>query len=157
MRCDLEVKRPRAVFPDDIRIETWRSELSSLFFQTYEAAFGMRPNFPGWTHDQWLAWHDVEDDGFRPEYSLLAMYGDTLVGFVMCDDEWIAQIGVHPEWCRRGIGSALIGEVLHRFQSDGRKTVILYVNRNNTRAIGVYKRAGFRFVGDHATFVRRLT
>ena len=122
----------------------------------YQAAFRERPGYPDWGRERWIAWATGDDD-FRPEMSLLACHGDLPIGFIICADRWITQVGVRPEWRQRGIGSALVVEALQRFQAAGGDHVLLDVSVDNPRAARVYTRLGFRRVGRRAIYVRVLT
>jgi cell wall-associated NlpC family hydrolase len=44
--------------------------------------------------------------------SLLARDDKHPVGFIVCDDAWIVQVGTHPAWRGRGLGAALVAEAL---------------------------------------------
>src|SRR5215216_471061 len=81
--------------------------------------------------------------GFTPQMSLLARDGAQPVGFVVCDDAWIVQVGTHPAWRGRGLGAALVVEALRRFAAAGAEHVTLDVNTNNPGAARVYTRLGF--------------
>lgn len=48
---------------------------------------------------------------------------------------------VLPNFAARGVGRCLLNEVMKPFQ--GRKLMRLFVERNNHRAVGMYKRNGF--------------
>ena len=61
----------------------------------------------------------------------------------------LAQVQLLPEYCGRGIGSRLIGDLLKRAARDG-KTVSLAAVRTN-RAIRLYERMGFRIIDPDAT------
>jgi len=98
----------------------------------------------------------TEDDDFRAELSLLAYQDDVTVGFIVCADGWIVQLGVRPEWRERGIGSALMIEALERFRAAGDDHVLLDVNINNPDAARLYERLGFRQVGRRARYARVL-
>lgn len=56
----------------------------------------------------------------------------------------IQNIGVLPEYRGMGLGSLLIGKALHGFQSLGCKGAHLEVTVQNTMAIKLYERLGFR-------------
>ncbi|MGB9299271.1 MAG: GNAT family N-acetyltransferase, partial [Anaerolineae bacterium] len=76
------------------------------------------------------------------------------VGFAICHVEtegaddtagvgWIVQMGVRPAWRRRGLGRALLCEVMHGLQADGLTSAALEVNIDNHRAMRLYERLGF--------------
>lgn len=104
-----------------------------------------------------MSWLATDDDDFRPELSLLAYHDDLPVGFIIGADRWIVQMGVRPEWRERGIGAALVMEVLGRFWAAGGDHVLLDVNVNNPRAARMYTQLGFERVGRRARYLRVLT
>jgi len=164
MRRDLDATQragdfdplPDILLPSGIRFAMWAPALADQFFAVYQAAFPECPGYPAWSQEKWMAWLETEDDTFRPELSLLATHDDLPAGFIVCADEWIVQMGVRPEWRGRGIGSALIIEVLQRFRAAGGDHVLLDVNVNNPRATRVYTRLGFERVGRRARYIRGL-
>jgi mycothiol synthase len=153
MRRDLHLALPDAPFPPGLTLATWTPALASQFFEAYQQAFRERPGFPGWSAEQWIDWA-TGDDGFHPEMSLLARDGEQPVGFIVCDDAWIVQVGTHPAWRGRGLGAALVVEALRRFQAAGAEHVTLDVNVNNPGAARVYAWLGFGVVGRRARYVR---
>lgn len=58
----------------------------------------------------------------------------------------IQNIGVHPDFRGCGLGTALIDAALHGFHLIGCRTVHLEVTVQNTAAIRLYERLGFRRV-----------
>src|SRR5688572_29298256 len=76
---------------------------------------------------------------------LKAMAGERLVGFAMGDPHphegyaWIATLGVHPEFQRRGIGARLLAETEARLTPPLLK---LTVRPSNTGAIALYQKFG---------------
>jgi mycothiol synthase len=153
MRRDLQIALPDAPLPPGVTLAEWAPELAGQFFQAYQAAFRERPGFPGWSAEQWIEWA-TGDEGFHPEMSLLARAGDQPIGFIVCDDAWIVQVGTHPAWRGRGLGAALVAEALRRFAAAGAAHVTLDVNANNPGAARVYARLGFEVIGRRARYVR---
>ena len=88
---------------------------------------------------------------------MLAYRDDVPVGFIVCADGWIVQLGMRPEWRKRGIGSALMIEALTRFRSAGTDHVLNDVNVNNPDAARLYKQLGFQRIGRRARYARVLT
>jgi ribosomal protein S18 acetylase RimI-like enzyme len=62
----------------------------------------------------------------------------------------IMDIALLPEYCGRGIGSALLRTLLAEGQATGRR-VSIHVECNNP-ALRLYTRLGFRHVGDHGIY-----
>jgi ribosomal-protein-alanine N-acetyltransferase len=81
-----------------------------------------------------------------PAVRLKAVAGERLVGFVMGDAHrregfaWIATIGVHPEFQRRGIGAQLLAEAEARLSVPVLK---LTVRQSNAPAIALYRKSGY--------------
>jgi ribosomal protein S18 acetylase RimI-like enzyme len=75
--------------------------------------------------------------------------GDRLVGAVAweetADEVDINRLVVHPEALRRGIGRALVKEVLAR---AGGRRVVVSTGRDNTPARTLYERLGFALRGE---------
>jgi len=152
MRCDLDLALPDAPFPPGVTLETWTPALAGQFYEAYQDAFRERPGFPVWSAaEQWIEWATGEDT-FHPEMSLLARDGRQPVGFIVCDDAWIVQVGTHPAWRGRGLGAALVVEALRRFKAAGAQHVTLDVNVNNPGAARVYAWLGFRVIGRRARY-----
>jgi len=153
MRRNLDRPLPDAPFPPGLEIAEWTPALARQFFEAYQAAFRERPGLPGWSAQQWIEWA-TGDDGFHPHMSLLARDGEQPVGFIVCDDAWIVQVGTHPAWRGRGLGAALVVEALRRFKTAGAEHVTLDVNANNPSAARVYAWLGFDLTGRRARYVR---
>jgi len=153
MRRDLGQTLPVTEVPEGMAVVTWSAQRATQFFDVYQDAFRERPGFPNWSEDTWR--HNFTDGaGFRPHLSLLLLQGREAVGFAICHVEmegaqdragvgWIVQMGVRPAWRRRGLGSALLKEVMCRFQAEGLRWAALEVNIDNRRAMRLYERLGF--------------
>jgi predicted GNAT family acetyltransferase len=78
--------------------------------------------------------------GICHEGKIVAMAGERLrvEGYTE-----ISAVCTHPEYLGRGLAAGLIGVLAKRIRSRG-ETPCLHVRGNNTRAIELYKRLGFR-------------
>jgi ribosomal protein S18 acetylase RimI-like enzyme len=77
------------------------------------------------------------DPNFMTENLLVAVEGERLAGFVLAltrqvplflqglesDKAWITAFGVHPDYQRRGIGSALFNTIRAKLAAEGRRTI----------------------------------
>jgi ribosomal protein S18 acetylase RimI-like enzyme len=63
-------------------------------------------------------------------------------------DWWIVGLGVRPLFRRRGIGEALVNEVLVNLREGGVSQVHLEVNRASLPAIALYRKLGFKEMPD---------
>ena len=156
MRRDLADPLSDVLPPSDIKFATWTLALADQFFAVYQVAFRERPGYPDSSQEEWVDWLATDDDDFLSDLSLLAYHDDLPVGFIVCADMWIVQMGVRPEQRGRGIGSALVIEVLKRFWAAGGDHVLLDVNLNNPGAARVYTRLGFERAGRRARYIRGL-
>ncbi len=59
----------------------------------------------------------------------------------------ILNLASHPEWRRRGIGSALLGHGLTFSREQGVERAFLEVRRSNDAALPLYRKYGFTPVG----------
>ena len=154
-RRDVRQGVPVTELPEDMAVVTWSPQHANQFFDVYQDAFRERPGFPNWSEDTWRL-NFTGGAGFRPDLSLLLQQGTEAVGFAICHVEtegaqdragvgWIVQMGVRPAWRKRGLGSALLNEVMHRFQAEGLGWAALEVNMDNYRALRLYRRLGFEF------------
>jgi len=97
------------------------------------------------------AWGYIELPGalvFPNTVRLKAVVDDRVVGLVVGDsrqrEAWIATIGVHPDYQRRGIGEAL----LVACEAALREPVIkLTVRASNRAAIALYRKFGYERAG----------
>lgn len=66
-------------------------------------------------------------------------------GYVDGERLWLKKLYVRDDYRGLGLGKALIEAVLNHFHNPGQTSEIaLYVNRDNTPAIGYYLRSGFK-------------
>jgi mycothiol synthase len=98
---------------------------------------------------------------FRPKVSPLVFDGDRLVAFVLSFEHEgaavseleLGDVGTRPEWRGRGLATALVGHVLSRARGLGYERAVLLVDsRNDTGAIKVYERVGFRVAGSRTIY-----
>ena len=83
--------------------------------------------------------------------SILAEVANRSVGYILFwllpDAIDIHNIAVHLEYRRRGIASALLGEVIREARDQSFTRVMLEVRRSNVPAQTLYRRLGFATAG----------
>ncbi|BCJ77702.1 hypothetical protein CS0771_72460 [Catellatospora sp. IY07-71] len=152
MRHDLK-EIPDVPLPAGVRLAGWAPDTVSRFHAAYRAAFAERPGFPDWDQEQWTGW--LVDDDFRPPWSLLAVDASGAdLGFVVCGDGWLVQVGTTPAARGRGVGAALTTAALRAAAADGASEMLLDVNVDNPVAADLYRRLGFTVLGRRARFTR---
>ncbi|RME02114.1 MAG: ribosomal-protein-alanine N-acetyltransferase [Calditrichaeota bacterium] len=65
----------------------------------------------------------------------------------MADEVHIINLAVHPAFQRRGLATRLMMEVMSTARKRKAGRVFLEVRRSNDKAIGLYKKLGFRITG----------
>ena len=82
---------------------------------------------------------------------LVAEENGTVLGYVgmmfVLDEGYISNVAVAPQQRRRGIGDALILELLRRCEAHELAFVTLEVREHNEPAIALYRKHGFEPVG----------
>lgn len=145
--------------PYALSFQCWSQTLEEEFFKVYRASFKDRPGFPGWSLEKWVDWISSDPD-FRPDLTYLATVDNQAVGFIASAREvefsdkhgYIIQVGVVPEWRRRGVAAALTNKSLEAWREKGRESVLLHVNQNNPGAIRLYESLGFTSIRLRGTF-----
>ena len=147
--------------PAGISIRAARDEADErLIWATTEAAFanhwGHRPR----TFEQWTKRRKQYDHD--PGLWWMAFAGDRLVGTLIGKvppggGGWIQDVGVLPEWRRRGIARALLERSFAAFYERGLPSVALGVDTvNATGATKVYEQAGMSIVRGFSIWEKML-
>ncbi|MCP4363179.1 MAG: GNAT family N-acetyltransferase [Chloroflexi bacterium] len=123
-----------------------------VVYETIEAAFNDHWRHVPIAYEQWQHWN-IEDEEFDSSLWFLALDGDVVAGALMGwptfgDDAemgLITDLGVRPEWRKRGIGKALLLHAFHEFHRRGILKVALTVDtESSTNAPALYERVGMR-------------
>ncbi|MGA7788187.1 MAG: GNAT family N-acetyltransferase [Xanthobacteraceae bacterium] len=99
-------------------------------------------------------WSEYEIHRLLLESNVIAhrvMSGGKLIGFILsrqaAGDAEILSVAIAPAWRRRALARPLLDLHLRRLAGLGIRAVFLEVGKDNAPARALYKRAGFREVG----------
>ena len=91
----------------------------------------------------------------------VACEGETLLGCcglqTVFEDGDVLTVGVHPDHRRKGVGSALMREMLHAFAARGGQRLFLEVRASNRSAAAMYEKFGFRQIGCRKNYYQQPT
>jgi mycothiol synthase len=145
---------PRADFPADVVVGTFRSDLPiGDLVELMNATFADHPTPVSWTEATVRLVHEQPD--FDPSGVLLvapAADPGRPVAFTKVElagdpgappKGWIALIGVRPEWRGRGLGRELLRWGVGYLRGRGAGVIELAVEALNERATALYRRTGF--------------
>ena len=90
---------------------------------------------------------------------LVAMDGDTVAGYIgsqsVLGEADIMNVAVAPQYRRRGIAEALLGELQQVLKAQGVYCLTLEVRVSNDAAIALYEKLGYREVGRRPNYYHR--
>ncbi len=99
-----------------------------------------------------------ETGRFMPEASFVVLDGERLTGAVLVthwmEGPLVAELGVVPDWRRRGVGRALLSAASTRLAALGEARWALYVTVGNNAAISLYRAFGFEQTGGETVTAR---
>ena len=89
-----------------------------------------------------------------PSTGIVAELDDKVIGFILGEVSgwefgvpasvgWIDTIGVNPEYQKRGVAKALMGELIKNFRSAGVKNIYTLVNWSDWDLLQFFRQVGF--------------
>jgi mycothiol synthase len=161
MGIELHETPPAAQWAEGITVQSMVPGMERAVFEADEEAFlDHWGHIPG-TFDEWERW-TVKREGFDPALWFLAMDGDQIAGFALCQDEkelggWVHVLGVRRPWRRKGVGLALLHQAFAEFYRRGIYNVYLGVDAQSlTGATRLYERAGMHVVKEFRRYEKEL-
>lgn len=86
----------------------------------------------------------------RPGSNLLGY----LVGWLIFEEFHIANLGVHPDWRRKGLAGALLEFSLEWAVERGAERALLEVRASNAAAVSLYRKFGFSLISVRPRYYR---
>jgi mycothiol synthase len=154
MHRSLLTPLPDPVWPDGVRLRPFVVGADEAeFLRVNNAAFDWHPEQGGWDVDQ-VKLREAEPWFDAAGFLLAVDESDRLLGYHWTKvhgpgehgPEPIGEVyvlGVDPAAWGRRLGTALTLAGLHHLRDRGLTRVMLYVEADNTAAVGVYERLGF--------------
>lgn len=109
-----------------------------------------------WSYDSLKA-ELYKDDA----YFFAAVIEGKAVGYIgmntVLDEGYIANVAVLPEYRERGIGQRLISYIILTAEENNLSFVTLEVRKSNEKAISLYRKNGFKEVGERKNFYSEPT
>ena len=147
MRRSLANPQPEIGFPAGIELRTFRpGQDEDEWLRLNARAFAKHPEQGSWTR------RDVElresEPWFDPAGFLIAEHDGVMTGFhwTKVHPDGLGEVyvvGVDPDAHGSGLGKALTAAGLRYLRDRGLPEVLLYVDEDNTAAIGMYQHLGF--------------
>jgi len=146
MRRRADVPMPELRVPDGMTIRSWQDGDAEGFLEVNGAAFAQHPE-QGSLDQRGLA-ERMAEDWFDPAGLFVAERDGTVVGFhwTKLHPDGVGEvyvIGVGPGTQGTGLGKALLVTGLQHLADEGVPEVVLYVEADNTAAVGLYESFGF--------------
>ena len=148
-------------------LEPYRQELDEALRIVHNGAFADHWGFQPRTCEEWRRWYIGHN--FRGDLSRVVRDGEQIVGYCLAEtypqdaelkgytEAWVGVLGTRPEWRRRGIAGALLGDALRTFAAAGFDRAALGVDAENASgALRVYERSGFTVNKRSVTYTKPL-
>ena len=161
MEIDLTGQARRPAWPKGITVRAVRDDEHQLVYDAVVDVWQDTSDPMDETFDEWAHW-TTKSETFDPSLWFLAFAGDVLAGFSLCKPSstdptagYVATLGVHRPWRKRGLGEALLLHSFAVFRERGWTRGTLGVDASSpTGATRLYERAGMRVYRDTAFFER---
>ncbi len=150
---DLSEPVPRVEQAPEVRIVPYTDDLSAAVHAARDDSFRDHWGSQPMSDEQWEAW---TGGTFRRDVSFLAMAGNEVVGFCLCqvnEQDWltqgftgpyIAMVGTIRTWRGKRIAPALLGRTMETAAALGWQKATLSVDAENpSGALGLYTGMGF--------------
>lgn len=89
-------------------------------------------------------------------YYVLALYNNITIGYCglykVLDEADITNIAVHPDFRNQGIANQMLNRIIKHCEENKISKVMLEVRESNYNAINLYKKQGFKIVGNRKNY-----
>jgi mycothiol synthase len=154
--------------PPGLVLTRYTADRDQAVRQSYEVAFSDHWGYTPPTQQRWARWF-TGSRAFRAELSRLLLDGADVAAFLLSyfweadaaatgvREAFVGQLGVRPEWRRRGVGELLLATALRSYQQAGYERAALNVDTANpSGALRLYERVGFAVKETYVTWIKPL-
>ncbi len=146
--------------PQEIRIRNYLPEdveaLAGIYFNTIH-----RINIENYSQEQidvWAPKSSLETEGWAKKFlktkPIVAVVGEKIVGFAEFEpDGHIDCFYVHHEWIGKGVGGALMNEIVARAQSQNVDRIFVEVS---ITAKPFFEKQGFSLLSEQTVFIKGI-
>ena len=137
-----------STLPDGLVLRPYSPDLEDRLYHAHLEAFQDHWGYQRREKAQWQSMA-TRAESFRPDLSRVVLDGDRIVAYTVCNDGqpgdlYIGLVGTLRDYRRRGLASAMLGDVLAAAAAAGFATASLGVDADSlTGAVGVYEGVGF--------------
>jgi len=155
MEIDLAAGARRPLWPDAVALRTVSDDEHRQIYEAVVEVWEDTSDPYDESFEEWRHWA-VDAPAFDPSLWFLAVVGDELAGFSLCQQDkndsnagYVAMLGVRRPWRRQGLGEALLLHSFDAFRRRGYTRATLGVDASSpTGATRLYERAGMRIYRD---------
>ncbi|MFW6160700.1 MAG: ribosomal protein S18-alanine N-acetyltransferase [Acidobacteriota bacterium] len=101
---------------------------------------------------------ELENQPVSNPYVVVSKKLDKVIGYIIFwrigDEAQIANVAVHPDYRRKGIGKKVVEKILSLLKREEVRFVILEVRPSNTVARALYHKLGFEVIGVREGYYR---
>ena len=161
MRIDLERPIDAGPLPEGVTVRRHVPGADDrAAHEVLQEAFATHFGYFAEPFEEWWE-HQFADETFDPGLGVVAEVDDRFVGAsvngVVEGIGWVYELGVRPEWQRRGIGRALLRHSFAMFAGKGATQARLGVDsQNESNAYELYRSVGMRTVREFRLFEKIL-
>ncbi|HSF80048.1 MAG TPA: GNAT family N-acetyltransferase [Anaerolineales bacterium] len=161
MEINMHTVPPGPAWPSGIQVRNLIPGMEERqVYEAFEEAFQGHWGDSPWDFETWRQ-RRVENEGFDPSLWFIAWDDGRIAGGVIGrlrqDIGWVVQLAVRPAWRQKGLGLALLQQVLGEFYRRGVTEVGLGVDAHNrTGATRLYERAGMYVESEYIVYEKEL-
>jgi mycothiol synthase len=147
--------------PDGLRMQAYAPELEDDIYEAHVETFQDHWGFQPREKAQWQS-ITTRSESLRPDLSRIVLDGNRVAAYLVAQDGqpgelYIDLVGTRREYRRRGLATAMLGDVLAAASKASFNVAHLGVDADSqTGAVGVYERAGFSVRSRWASYERPL-